>query len=135
MRAAATIAQLYVEHLLPCRDIGQRLGLSTFSIEQALKRRGIPRRQPGPDMSRQQIDEMIAEGTPPATIAEQHQCSKAAVYRAMKRSGLQTQREVRRQSAHDRTTKLRNDLTQFGTPVNSPKQQLPPSADHSSSME
>ena len=108
---AATIAQLYLDHQLTCRDIGQQLGLSTSSIEQALKRRGIPRRQPRPAITQQQIDETITAGIPPATIAQQHHCSKAAVYRAMKHAGLPTQRELRRQSAHDRTANLRNTLS------------------------
>ena len=114
---AATIAQLYLDDHLTCRDVGQRLGLSTSSIERALEHQGIPRRKPLPAISRQQIEETISSGTPLAKIAQQQHCSEAAVYRAIKRAGLQSQGQLRRQSAHDRTANLRNTLN-----LNSPSQ-------------
>jgi predicted DNA-binding protein YlxM (UPF0122 family) len=106
----ARIVELYLEHQLSCGEIGRTLSMSTSRIDRVLRRHSIQRRRPLPALLKQQLEAALAAGTPVAVIAQDRHCSQAAVYRALKRAGLKTERQRQRAHAPLSADRLRTTL-------------------------
>ena len=81
--------KLYTEEGLSSHVIAKRYGTTTTTVTSALKSQGLQlRHRPADNETRNRWVQMVNDGIPVQTIAEELGVNKSTVYRALKRNGV-----------------------------------------------
>lgn len=94
LRDPAWVRHRYLDQRLSTAAIARALGVSSNTVSVALRRLGIPAREPGPHhrdstIPHQQICAAYEAGASGTAIAREFGISKSTIYRTLEQAGIQ----------------------------------------------